>query len=140
MNRALFPLLTFALLSFVSCKDDDGDVTSYDYHSHILQPSSSDKSMGETLFIHVEFESHTGENVEHINVRIRNKANTAEVYNMPADPHLSGGVSVYEFQDQVVLSAANGFSAGDWVMTATVWGEDEGQDLETETVEFHIHP
>ena len=140
MNKALFHLLVFGLLTLAACKDDDDDVVSYDYHSHIIQPSGADKNIGETLFIHVEFESHTGENVEHINVRIRNKANTVEVYNKPADPHLSGGVSVFEFQDQIVLSAANGFSAGDWVITATVWGEDEGQDLETETLEFHIHP
>jgi len=38
------------------------------------------------------------------------------------------------------LTAANGFSAGDWIIEATVWGHDDGQDQVTEKVEFHVNP
>jgi hypothetical protein len=139
MKFPLIFLLVMSSLSFWSCDKDDNDPLTYDYHSHIQQPSSADKQMGETLFIQVEFESHTGEDVEHINVRIFKADNSVEAYNKPADPHI-GGVSVYEYQDQIALTTANGFSAGDWVIEARVWGHDEGQDEEMERVEFHIHP
>lgn len=132
--------LAMSTFAFTGCDKDDNNPVSYDYHAHIVQPSASDKSIGETLFIDVEFESHTGENVEHINVRIYKADNSVEVYNEPGDPHVAGEVSSFDFTDQFVLSAANGITHGDWVLEATVWGEDEGQDLETERVEFHINP
>ncbi len=139
MKTLFLSALAFVSIALASCKNTD-DPVSYDYHSHIMQPSTADKNIGEVLSIAVEFESHTGEAVEHINIRIHNKANTVEVYNKPDDPHVDSGVSVYEFEDQIVLSAANGFTAGDWVLVATVWGKDEGQDEVVETVEFHVHP
>ena len=141
MKHYNFLILLATTLSFslASCEKDD-DPVSYDYHAHIAQPSSADKNIGDILFIDVEFESHAGEAVEHINVRIFNKATLTQVYNKPSDPHLDGDVSVYQFQDQITLSTANGFSGGDWVIEATVWGHDEGQDEVVETVEFHIHP
>ena len=125
------------ITAFIACDNDDP--VSYDYHAHIMQPSSADKHMGDILFIQVEFESHTGEAVEHANVRIYNKTTQTVIYSEPDDPHVGGG-SDYEFHDQIELSAANGFSAGDWVIEATVWGEDEGQDLVRETIEFTILP
>jgi hypothetical protein len=122
---------------FVSCNGDDP--LSYDYHAHIMQPSGANKQMGDVLFMDIEFESHTGEKVEHINIKLRDKANTVVVYDKPDDPHVSQG-SNYEFQDQFVLSQANGISPGDWVLEATVWGIDEDQDQVVETVEFHVNP
>lgn len=139
MKTIFFLAFTCISLSLISCKDDSVPVA-YDYHAHIMQPSSADKSMGDILFIQVEFESHTGEAVEHIQVRIFNKATLNEVYKKPSDAHVAGGPSVHEFQDQVELIALNGFSPGDWVIEAKVWGHDEGQDEEAEQVEFHIHP
>jgi len=139
MKNCLLFLLIMSATYCLSCKDD-GDVVSYDYHAHIMHPSSANKNMGDILPIQVEFESHAGEAVEHINIRIFNKTNLTEVYSEPSDPHLNGGDPVFMFEDQVQLTAANGFSAGDWIIEATVWGHDDGQDQVTEKVEFHVNP
>ena len=136
--KANFLLSIFCLITvFIACDNDDP--VSYDYHAHIMQPSSADKHLGDVLFIQVEFESHSGEAIEHVNVRIYNKSSQTVVYSEPDDPHVGEG-SDFEFHDQFELSAGNGFSAGDWVIEATVWGEDEGQDLVMERVEFRILP
>jgi hypothetical protein len=71
---------------------------SYEYHAHIMQPSSADKHLGDILVIHVEFESHTGEAVEHINVRIFNKATNVVVYDQPSDAHLGIGSASYDLK------------------------------------------
>lgn len=126
-------------LTIIRCNTND-DVVSYDYHAHIRQPSGATRQIGDVLFIDVEFESHTGEDVEHINIMIHDAANTKIVYNMPLDPPVPVKGSDYEFQDQIVLSAENGLSPGDWVLQASVWGKDEGQDQEVETVAFRINP
>lgn len=128
----------FVCLLALSCSTGD-DPVSYDYHAHIMQPSSANKHLGDVLFISIEFESHTGESIEHIKVRIYNKDTQLEIYNEPDDPHI-GGAADYEFEDEFVLSAANGVTTGDWVIEATVWGMDEGQDQVEETVEFTILP
>ncbi len=135
-----FSLFTMplSLLFVLSCKDDSSPVA-YDYHAHIMQPSSADKSIGYVLIIEIEFESHTGEAVEHINVRIFNKVTNTIVYDQPTDPHVGNESDSYFFEDQVNLSTANGFSAGDWVLETKVWGAEHEQDQVTERVEFHIH-
>ena len=140
MSKNLFFVFLLCTLFFISCKKDGDDPIVYDYHAHIQQPSGADKVMGDLLFIDVEFESHSGENVEHIKVRIFNKAETIEVYNEPDNPHLEGNVSDYQYTDQFALTEANGVSPGDWVIEASVWGAEDGMDEVKERVEFHIHP
>jgi hypothetical protein len=135
---AIFTACLFTLL-LISCKDDDNPVVDYEYHAHIHQPSSADKQIGDVMFIEIEFESHTGENVEHINVRIFNKNTNIIVYDKPSDPHIAHNGDNYLYEDQITLSAANGFSEDDWVLEAKVWGAEHEQDLVTESVEFHIH-
>lgn len=134
-----FIAISFLLtLAFLSCEDDVKDGI-YDYHAHIFMPTDADKQMGQTMQIDVEFESHTGEAVEHIKIRIYNADNQAEAYNAPADSHLTGGESHYTYQDTVLLSPANGFGAGDWILEAKVWGSDEINEEAIEIVRFHIN-
>ena len=141
MKPGILLLFCLTIFAFVSCKDDDDDdVVTYEYHAHIMEPSSADKTLGDILVIHVEFESHTGEAVEHINVRIFNKSTNIIVYDQPSDAHIGHGSASYDFEDHVTLSTANGFSSGDWILEAKVWGAEHEQDLVTESVEFHIHP
>jgi hypothetical protein len=137
--KSLILLFSFFLcISLLSCSTSD-DPVSYEYHAHIMQPSSADKHLGDIMFIRVEFESHTGESIEHIKIRLYNKDTQLEVYNEPDDPHI-GGPADYEFEDEFVLSGANTVTTGNWVLEATVWGMDEGQDQVKETVEFEIIP
>jgi len=139
MKLSLYYIACLFAFLIVSCKDDDNPVVDYAYHAHIMQPSSADKQIGDVMFIQVEFESHTGENIEHINIRIFNKNTNIIVYDKPSDPHIGHNGDNYDYEDQITLSAANGFSEGDWVIEAKVWGAEHEQDLETESVEFHIH-
>ena len=141
MKTLLIPTLLLASFYLLSCDKDDDTVVSYDYHAHIAQPSSADKILGETLPIEVEFESHSGEAVEHVNIKIFNKTNpTLVVYDKPTDAHVPGGAADFTYSDQFVLSAANGVASGDWILEARVWGEEDGQDEVVERVEFHVHP
>ncbi|MDQ3016617.1 MAG: hypothetical protein M3R25_07865 [Bacteroidota bacterium] len=105
-----------------------------------MQPSGPDKSPGDVLFIDIEFESHTGENVEHINVKIVDDVSSAIVYSMPDDAHVPDYIGTYEFTDQITLSTANGFYSGDWVLETSFWCEHESQEAEVERVEFHVKP
>ena len=135
---SLLTLLFSSILLFSGCNDDDDAAKTYEYHAHIQQPSTSDKNLGDILPIAVEFESHTGEAVEHINVRIYNKDTNIVVYSAPADAHVGNGSASYEFEDQVALTLINGFLVGHWVLEAKVWGEEHEQDQVTESIEFHI--
>ena len=154
-------LLTIAFLNFtiISCNKDepaddpmveddymdqhdhgDGSHTSLEYHAHINSPSGGMKHLGETLAIKVSFESHAGETVHHIQVRIYEKDGGKEVYNKPDEPHIMATEGSYTFEDNVTLSTENGFAATtDYVLEAKVWGHENEDGLVSETVEFNIH-
>lgn len=135
-------MLSFSIL-ITSCGDDDNamEEVDYQYHAHIHTPNTDDKKVGDDLDIDIEFESHSGEAVHHVNVRIYNKADSTEIYNQPDVAHVHETDGLFEFEDTFTLSNANGVVAHtDWILEAKVWGH-EGRDGEvTETVEFHVHP
>ncbi len=140
MKPFFLTILSFCFLSFFACKDDDEPTSIYEYHVHIHEPTTAAKQLGDTLDIEVEFESHTGEPVHHINVRIYNKSTLVEVYNLPVEPHVHDVTGAHTYTDQFVLSTANGLSEGDWVLEGKVWGHEDGLEETTEKVEFHINP
>ena len=143
MKKYIFLLTTISLIAFIACShddDDDGQAIVYDYHAHIQHPESTDYQLGDTLEIEVEFESHTGQPVHHINIQIYNKADHTVVYNEPAEAHVHDISGEYKYEDEFILSAANGLTEGDWVLEATVWGEEEGSEEISEQVEFHLNP
>jgi hypothetical protein len=141
MKNLIFSLLILSTTFFVfSCGNHDHDSTDYDYHAHIHSPNADDKNVDGALAIEVEFESHTGETVHHIQVRIYNKATNMEIYKKPTDAHIHEESGKYTFEDNFVLSAANGVTADtDWVLEAKVWGHEDGEAEVMETVEFHVH-
>lgn len=138
MKHIFYFLFATALLTFIACKDEE-PTSIYEYHAHIHSPDTAEKHIGDTLAIEVEFESHTGEPVHHINVRIFNKATNTEVYNKPDEAHVHDTSGAYTFEDTFILSGANGLTEGDWILEAKVWGESDGQEEISEQVEFHIH-
>ena len=103
----------------------------------IYQPNSVDKNLNDVLQIKVEFQSFTFP-VEHINVKIMNVARTITVYDQPWDPHVSGGVFTYIYEDQFALSTANGITPGDWVLEARTNREEDSKDAVRKSIEFHI--
>lgn len=145
MNKLFFIAISIITLTFSACEKKDDDMehehTEFDYHAHIVAPNTDDKHVDDTLIIDVLFESHAGETVHHINIRIYNKDTGAEIYNEPGDAHIHETSGQYEYQDTFPLSETNGVMAhSDWVLEAKVWGHEAGEGEVTETVEFHVHP
>lgn len=147
MKKLLYLLAATAIL-FTACKkDDDSDHdhdhdTEYDYHAHIMSPADADtKALDETLHVHVDFESHTGEPVHNVNVRIYNKADNTDVYSAPTgeEQHVHAMSGMYAFEADVVLSEANGFAAAtDYVLEAKVWPHEGEEGEVMSSVEFSI--
>lgn len=148
MKKLLFLSITATLFLFTAChKDDDSghehenETTEYEYHAHVHSPNTDTKNVNDILEIEVEFESHAGETVHNISVRIYNKDDNTEIYKQPEDGHVHETSGKYEFKDEFELSADNGVVAHtDWVLEAKVWGSNGTDGEVTETVEFHVHP
>ena len=134
-------------LLIASCKKDDdsgansnGSGTDYHYHAHIISPDNSQKMMNDTLDISVHFESHEGETVHNIQVRLYDAADNTELYNMPTNTNVAATSGTYHFSDQIVMNMANGFMMHhDYILEAKVWGASTGDGEEIETVQFHLH-
>jgi hypothetical protein len=142
-NTMMKTLVTTLCLSAVclftlGCKDDKDPVSVYEYHAHIRQPDTSPKQLNDTMHIEIDFESHTGQPVHHIRIGILDLQSLNEVYMAPVDFAVNDPDGDYRFEDDVVLSAANGFHAGTWTLEASIWGPADGEELETETVTFTI--
>ena len=138
-------ILLFALiasLSFtVACNKDDDDSVEFDYHVHITSPTNEDKNHNDELSIVINFESHSGETIHHVKVRIYNKADNTEIYNKPTDAHVHEQSGTYSFSDSFNLTSDNGVEPHtDWILEAKVWGHEDGLAEVVETVEFHVHP
>ena len=138
MNKILFLFLSITITTFFACKDDEVITTDYEYHAHIEAPDSAQKSIGDELDIHVNFESHTGLPVHHINVTIKNKETGVVVYNKPTEAHVHNTNGEHLYEDHFHLDAANAVVAGTYVLTAKVWGEKDGEGEVSESVEFVV--
>ncbi len=150
MKKMLFLSLFVSLLIFNACDKDDATPTEphthdqaddYDYQIQLMAPSAMDKKVGDTVHVHVEFASGTGETIHHIQVSLMNQADSTVVYSEPnvAHVHQSGGT--YSFHDDIVLTEANGVMGHtNWTLEAKVWGHDAGLQEVVERVSFHVHP
>lgn len=111
----------------------------FEYHIHIHAPDATTKQLGDTLHIDIDFESHSGMSVHHVNVRIYDAITGVEVYSKPDDPHVNDGEAEYAFEDSVVLSAANGFFVQSaYTMKARVWAHESGLEEETQALNFLV--
>jgi len=129
------------MLAACNKRDDMATPDEFDYHVHVHSPDGTDKHIDDTLDIDIEFESHTGMTVHHINVRIYNKTTGTEIYSKPDEPHVHESDGLYEYTDTFVLSAANGVTGdSDWVLEAKVWGHDDGVSEVSESVELYVLP
>lgn len=139
MNRLIFVLICgFSICFMNSCKEDASE--KFDYHIHVHKPDAEDKKMGESMHIHVDFESKTEETVHNVNVRIFDKETNEEVYNAPSDSHVHGE-SKHEHHDDFELSATNKIAGhSNYILEAKVWAHDAGEAEVIKTVEFHVHP
>lgn len=138
MKQNLF-FISICTFLMVSCSDKHDDSV-YEYHAHIESPANNaTKKINDTLQITVDFESHTGQTVHHINIQIKNKSNSTVLFNEPLSAHVHETDGMYTFQQNLILSVANGFTANSsYTLTAKVWGEQDGEEEEVETIEFKI--
>ena len=110
-----------------------------EYLATIMQPTSGEKTFGESMHIHVNFESQTNQTVHHIKVRIYNKADGTEIYNGPSDAHVHETDGYIEYHDDFMLNADNGLSVGtEWVLEAKVWGHEAGLAEVIQMTEFSV--
>lgn len=154
MNKLL--ILSISILSvlfFTACDKDDNSEIDYEYHAHIMSPNADDKKVGDDIHLHVNFESHTGETVHNVNVKIYNEAdNSIVIYDGPTDAHVKASEGSYELHDDISLTAAKGVEGHtNWILEAKVWPmsdddgehnheEEHGEHTVTETLKFHVHP
>lgn len=122
----------------ISCKNDVAPLV-YDYEIFIIQPTESNLQLGDTLHIDVGFASQTGETIHHVNLRLFDASTEAVVYSKPDEEHVHT-LGTYDFQDDVVLTGAKGFTTGEWVLEASVWGEEDGEEEVVASVHFQIVP
>lgn len=60
------------------------------------------------------------------------------VYNKPTEAHVHDTSGEYLYEDHFHLETANGVAAGTYVLTAKVWGENDGEGEVSESVEFVV--
>src|SRR5687767_2807928 len=134
-------IITLGCFSVTSCdRESDQNLIGSPFIVDVMYPTSFDKRMGDVIFINVNFENKNGEVVDHVNVKIRDKANTTVAYNKPDNAEVSGEAPKFYYEDQFKLSAENGISPGDWVLEATSWKPGVSGSKEVTIVEFHVRP
>lgn len=144
--KNIFLVTLVATIAFLTaCNDDDTtpveEPIDFEYHAHIMSPSSAIQHVGDSIHLHVEFESHSGETVHHVQVSIFNKADSTVIYTGLADAHVHAMNGSYAHHDDFVLSEANGVTGHtDWIVEAKVWAMEAGVGEVVETFEFHVHP
>lgn len=130
-----------ATLSFISCEKEsvNDKVTDYGYHAHILAPNTENKFVGDTLPVKITFESHKGQAVKDISVKIYNKESNENIYQKSQSVNEKSGI--YTFEDTFMLTHSNGvMDHSNWIIEASVWADDLTGSKVTEKVAFHVHP
>jgi hypothetical protein len=138
------------VLGIASCKKEykvaepsshggHGDMMNYEVI--IMKPDSTMKMMDSNMHIHVNFSEANNKTVHHINVKIYQMDDpTNIIYDMPGDAHVHATSGLYEYHDDLILSAANGAIAHkNYIVEAKVWGHDAGAHEVTVTQQFHLH-
>ena len=140
MKNFIFLTLLLGLFSFTSCKDDDGPHSAYDYGVHIHSPNTDDKHVGDSLHIEIEFHEHDAGIVHHANVKLYNKATGNVIFSGPNPAHVHTE-DTYTFKHSLILDAANQVEGHtDWILVGSVWGENDGESIQKDSIEFHLHP
>lgn len=142
-NFLLCSLIWFSILAFPACdhNDDHHMESEFEYHAHIHSPGIQDFHIGDVLEIDVDFESHTGMTIHHINVTIVALPGGDTLYTKPPDAHVHGESGSYQFVDHLDLNQDNGFMAnGNYMLQARVWGHHDNPEEAMESVDFSILP
>lgn len=140
MRHLIYLIPLVVIIAFFSCHTHEHhEEIDYKYHAHIHSPNADDRNINDTISISVLFESHAGKTVHNISVRIYEKKSETDIFNKSEHVHATDGE--YNFKEDFVLSEVNGVKAhSNYILEAKVWGHKQDEGLETEIVEFHVHP
>lgn len=138
--KHLIYLIPIVILAFFSCDTHEHhEEVDYKYHAHIQSPNTDDRNLNDTINISVLFESHAGETVHNISVRIYEKDSKTDVFKKSEHVHATDGK--FTFSEDFALSETNGIKAhSNYILEAKVWGHEDNEGLESEMIEFHVHP
>lgn len=138
-------LLILLVGFFISCSsDEEVSVEVFDYSVAIMSPDNTDKAVGESVHLHINFDETKDLIIHNISVLIRDESGH-EIYSHTEHVHTA---SHYEHHDDIVLDVAAGTEL---TMEASAWplhstedeqghgegegeheGENEGHEEETE--------
>ena len=135
-------LMVGGILALTSCDDDDQVMEGPEYSIMIMQPSTEDKKVNDSIHIHVEFSEASNQTVHHVNVKIYDKNDESKViFDAPGEAHVHAEGGSHAVHADLELSEANGVSGHtDWILEAKVWGHEAGHGEVIEQIEFHVHP
>lgn len=111
----------------------------FEYKITFNSPNSFNKSINDEMPVNIDFKSSTGKTVHYIEIRIYNKLDSTEIYNMPSNNHVDDDSGSYNYTDALTLSVSNGFSVDtNWILEAKVWGTNPEEEDVIMVVEFYI--
>ncbi len=142
--KKLILLCSLSVVSLFSCQREPTETEEeiFQYNLAVFSPFANEtKFLGDTMHIHVDFESMTQETIHHVKVRIYNKEDNTEVYAKPDDAHIHESSGSYSFRDDLALLESNNINANqDYILEAKIWGHGAGVEEKLVEVEFRVNP
>ena len=147
MNK-LTLLVTITAIAFFSnaCKKDTENNPDHNhgsssvYHIHRHLPMTSSEMFGTTDQIKIDFESHNGSAVHHVNVSLYRKSDDSLIFSEPRDAHVMEKSGKYQYSKTIHFIANEGFAPHtDYKLVSKVWGHTALESIATDTFQFHVY-
>jgi len=100
-----------------ACGDSDSEEESFDYSVAIMSPNATDKMVGDSIHLHINFDEADTKTIHNISVVLTNTEDGSEVYSVSEHVHNESGH--YEHHADVVLDVEPNTSL---ILKASVWG------------------
>ncbi len=145
MNKLIvLGALTAASFFSNACKKDTENnhnhTNSAVYHIHKYSPMLSAQRFGTTDQIKIDFESHDGSAVHHVNVSMYRKSDDSLLFSEPSNAHVMEKSGKYHYSKTIHFIADEGFEPHtDYKLVSKVWGHTANENIVTDTFQFHIH-
>jgi len=125
MKLSYLLLLILTLGFLVSCGDDDPEemVETFDYAVTIMSPDNTDKVVGDSIHIHVNFDEAANKTIHNVSVEITDESGQ-EVYLFSEHVHEESGH--YEHHTDIVLAVDSGSNL---TLIASVWQHEDGEHM-----------
>jgi len=141
--------MKFSILSVLACllvfsackKDKDDDPIDPEYSITIMQPDATTKMMGDTMHIHVNFDSGNQMTIHNVQIQIDNITHSFFVLDKPQLSNVNDTDGHWEFHYDLPLTGQWNVLPGSTMrLEAKVWGEEPGDFEVSKTLDFQIAP